>query len=69
MFGQVADLFEGPAFEEGVFRPCACQRSLHWHTWKGEQWRALTKIKVRKEPSINAPQMEEKVIEKGTWLD
>eukprot|EP00439_Symbiodinium_sp_Y106_P077624 s855_g16.t1 len=47
MFGQVADLFEGPAFEEG------------------EQWRALTKIKVRKEPSINAPQMEEKVIEKG----
>ncbi|OLP89173.1 Nitronate monooxygenase [Symbiodinium microadriaticum] len=47
MFGHVADMFEGPAFEEG------------------EQWRALTKIKVRKEPSINAPQMEDKVIEKG----
>ncbi|CAE7835194.1 unnamed protein product [Symbiodinium sp. CCMP2592] len=65
MFGQVADLFEGPAFEEGMFRPSACQQFLHWHTRKGEQWRALTKIKVRKEPSINAPQMEDKIIEKG----
>lgn len=47
LFGQVAELFEGPAFEEG------------------EQWRALTRIKVRKEPSINSPQLEDKVIEKG----
>eukprot|EP00913_Durusdinium_trenchii_P005593 g5212.t1 len=47
LFGQVAELFEGPAFEEG------------------EQWRALTRIKVRKEPSIKAPQLEDKVIEKG----
>jgi hypothetical protein len=31
----------------------------------GEQWRALTRIKVRKEPSINSPQLEDKVIEKG----
>ncbi|CAE7230740.1 unnamed protein product [Symbiodinium natans] len=47
VFGQVADLFQGPAFEEG------------------EQWRALTRIKVRKEPSVKAPQLEDKVIEKG----
>eukprot|EP00931_Biecheleriopsis_adriatica_P118201 TRINITY_DN93657_c0_g1_i1.p1 TRINITY_DN93657_c0_g1~~TRINITY_DN93657_c0_g1_i1.p1 ORF type:complete len:209 (-),score=27.69 TRINITY_DN93657_c0_g1_i1:325-951(-) len=32
---------------------------------EGEQWRALTKIKVRSEPSINAPQLEDRVIEKG----
>lgn len=34
-------------------------------TSSGEQWRALTRIKVRKEPSIKAPQLEDKVIEKG----
>ncbi|CAJ1462166.1 unnamed protein product [Effrenium voratum] len=47
VFGQVAELFEGPAFEEG------------------EQWRALTRIKVRKDPSIKAEQLEDKVIEQG----
>lgn len=31
----------------------------------GEQWRALTKIKVRTEPSMNAPQYGSRVIEKG----
>eukprot|EP00434_Breviolum_minutum_P011630 symbB.v1.2.010260.t1/scaffold670.1/size174347/11 len=47
LFGQVAELFEGPTFEEG------------------EQWRALTRIKVRREPSINSQQLEDQVIEKG----
>ncbi|CAE7778634.1 unnamed protein product [Symbiodinium pilosum] len=32
---------------------------------EGEQWRALTRIKVRTEPSIKAPQLDDKVIDKG----
>ena len=40
-----------------------CQLSSK--TVAGEQWRALTRIKVRKEPSINSAQLEDKVIEKG----
>mmetsp|Transcript_47682 Transcript_47682/g.149889 ORF Transcript_47682/g.149889 Transcript_47682/m.149889 type:complete len:202 (+) Transcript_47682:112-717(+) len=31
----------------------------------GEQWRALTRIKVREEPSVKAPQLRNKAVEKG----
>eukprot|EP00929_Paragymnodinium_shiwhaense_P075972 TRINITY_DN38951_c0_g1_i1.p1 TRINITY_DN38951_c0_g1~~TRINITY_DN38951_c0_g1_i1.p1 ORF type:complete len:205 (-),score=51.18 TRINITY_DN38951_c0_g1_i1:3-617(-) len=31
----------------------------------GEQWRALTKIKVRAEPSIKAEQLEDRVVNEG----
>eukprot|EP00413_Alexandrium_margalefii_P030720 CAMPEP_0204578406 /NCGR_PEP_ID=MMETSP0661-20131031/42893_1 /ASSEMBLY_ACC=CAM_ASM_000606 /TAXON_ID=109239 /ORGANISM="Alexandrium margalefi, Strain AMGDE01CS-322" /LENGTH=222 /DNA_ID=CAMNT_0051587335 /DNA_START=74 /DNA_END=742 /DNA_ORIENTATION=+ len=32
---------------------------------EGEQWRALTKIKIRTSPSINAAQLDDRVIESG----